>query len=201
MNGLRETKKENRKARIFEAALHLFDELGYEGTSMERIAHSANLGVGTLYNYYPSKLSLLFSIIQAGAGHYVSELDEVLQGASDFRSAVQSFLAIYLKSFSTYGKRIWSEVFREAFFREPTMLAHIGAIDEPFVAKLQELLLLFQIRGTLKKTMDCYTAASVLYSLLCCHIIRYVSNVDMTSDQLVAHLKKEIAVVIDGLLA
>lgn len=48
-----------RKAELVEAALVLWAERGYDGTSVEAIAQKAGLSKGSFYVYFPSKLALL----------------------------------------------------------------------------------------------------------------------------------------------
>lgn len=43
------------RAAIFEAALALFRERGYEATTMRAIAHRAGVSLGSSYHYFPSK--------------------------------------------------------------------------------------------------------------------------------------------------
>lgn len=199
MAGLREIKKENRKSRIFSAALQLFEEVGYERTTMEKIAAGAQLGVGTLYNYFPSKLDILFSIIQSGTGNYVAEMDESLLHCNTLRDSVKALLTIYLKSFSTYSKNVWSELFRESMFRQSALASSIDEIDKPFIERLKTLFGLFQKRGELKSNIDCETAASLLYALLSYHIIRFVANRAMTEKEFTEQLMKEAFLVIENI--
>jgi AcrR family transcriptional regulator len=49
-----------------EAALAVFHEHGYEGTTIPAIAERAGVAQGTLYNYFPSKEKLLFACARAG---------------------------------------------------------------------------------------------------------------------------------------
>lgn len=49
------TKKES----ILNAALHLFVDHGEQATSMKWIAKEAECGIGTMYNYFPSKEKLI----------------------------------------------------------------------------------------------------------------------------------------------
>ncbi|NOR87804.1 MAG: TetR family transcriptional regulator [Bacteroidales bacterium] len=51
--------KVNKKQDIFEAALVLFVERGEQSTSMKCIAKKAQTGIGTMYNYFPSKDELI----------------------------------------------------------------------------------------------------------------------------------------------
>lgn len=54
------------KEAILEAALAVFRERGYEGTTIPAIADRLGVSQGTLYNYYPSKEKLLFACARAG---------------------------------------------------------------------------------------------------------------------------------------
>jgi AcrR family transcriptional regulator len=54
------------KEAILDAALEVFRERGYDGTTIPAIAERAGIAQGTLYNYYPSKEKLLFACARAG---------------------------------------------------------------------------------------------------------------------------------------
>ena len=54
------------KQEIMEAAISVFRERGYEGTTIPAIAERAGIAQGTLYNYFPSKERLLFACARAG---------------------------------------------------------------------------------------------------------------------------------------
>lgn len=51
--------REDREAEILAAALDLFAEQGFHGTTVPQIAQRAGLSVGTLYHYFPSKESIV----------------------------------------------------------------------------------------------------------------------------------------------
>ena len=59
-----------------DAALAVFRERGYEGTTIPAIARRAGIAQGTVYNYFPSKERLLFACARAGGtpGAIFSEL-------------------------------------------------------------------------------------------------------------------------------
>jgi len=61
--GRRERKKQDRKAELLRLARESFAALGYDATSMESIAAAADVAVGTVYNYFPTKSDLLFNIL------------------------------------------------------------------------------------------------------------------------------------------
>ena len=46
---------EHSRAAIFQAALDLFQERGYEATTMRAIANAAGVSLGSSYHYFASK--------------------------------------------------------------------------------------------------------------------------------------------------
>ena len=59
--GLRERKKRERRDAIAAHALRLFAESGFERVSMREIAQAADVSEPTVFNYFPTKESLVFS--------------------------------------------------------------------------------------------------------------------------------------------
>lgn len=56
--------KEDKKIRIIEAAIHMFAQNGYTGTSVADIAARADIGKGTIYEYFNSKEDLFFAVFE-----------------------------------------------------------------------------------------------------------------------------------------
>lgn len=54
---------ESARARIRQAALDLFLEHGYHGTSMRQIARRAGVGLAAIYNHVPSKEALFLELL------------------------------------------------------------------------------------------------------------------------------------------
>ena len=62
--GRRERKKLQSRRTILEAAVSEFSKKGYKDTSVADIMSTADLGIGTFYNYFNSKEDLLFSLLE-----------------------------------------------------------------------------------------------------------------------------------------
>ena len=68
-------------ARIEEAALELFFERGYNSTSMRDIAQALGITAAALYNHYPSKDQILFSMVKRLHEELEASLNAALEGA------------------------------------------------------------------------------------------------------------------------
>ncbi|MBI5960048.1 MAG: TetR/AcrR family transcriptional regulator, partial [Chloroflexi bacterium] len=59
-----ERKKEETRQKIMATAVHLFQQYGFDETTMEQIAAQADIAKGTLYNYFPVKEAVLSVYIE-----------------------------------------------------------------------------------------------------------------------------------------
>ena len=63
--GLRERKKQRTRERIVEASFELFEERGFEGTTIADIAEAADIAPRTFFSYFPSKDDVVFHDFEA----------------------------------------------------------------------------------------------------------------------------------------
>jgi len=63
-NNLREEKKLQYRQKILNAAVKEFDLRGFANTSVSNIMQTADLGVGTFYNYFGSKEEVLMNLVK-----------------------------------------------------------------------------------------------------------------------------------------
>ncbi len=59
MGGLRDSKKEALRAKLFDAALQRFRSDGYEATSVAAICKQVGIAKGTFFNHFPTKADVL----------------------------------------------------------------------------------------------------------------------------------------------
>lgn len=71
---------QEKRQRIINTAMHMFNENGFHNTPTSKIAKQAGVSVGTLFNYFPTKEDLIESIYVSVKIHskeyFLSNLDE-----------------------------------------------------------------------------------------------------------------------------
>ncbi|TSA87410.1 TetR/AcrR family transcriptional regulator [Deinococcus detaillensis] len=84
-----------RREQIYQAAAHLFSDVGYRATSMRDIASALNIKAGSLYAHISSKEELLWEIVTRMA----DEFDEALQPAVSRRGSAADKLTLALEAY------------------------------------------------------------------------------------------------------
>ena len=86
-------------ARIHDAALTLFNDRGYTGTTVRELADACDLTPGAIYNHYASKDALLFAIVDRVHDLADTTLSGVLRSAGTDPSAQLEALATAFTAF------------------------------------------------------------------------------------------------------
>lgn len=68
-----------KKELILKAAGDIFFEKGYHSATVEEIAKRAEIGKGTIYQYFPSKHDILLEMLQIKFGKYTDGIEESVQ--------------------------------------------------------------------------------------------------------------------------
>lgn len=86
----------NRKKQVLQAALELFNEKGFQDTSIQDILKQANISKGTFYNYFPSKNECLIAILEQSRYEASLRRHEVLIGKdpSDLESLAAQIIVM-----------------------------------------------------------------------------------------------------------
>ncbi|RAV05092.1 TetR/AcrR family transcriptional regulator [Paenibacillus sp. YN15] len=76
----------NKRDSILKAALQLFAERGYDGTTVPMIADRAQVGAGTIYRYFENKESLVNGLFQSCVKEFADTLHfDALHSKEDIR--------------------------------------------------------------------------------------------------------------------
>ncbi len=87
-----QVKKESVRNAILDSARDRFSERGYHGTTLQDIAQLAGTGVSSLYSYFPSKLHLLYAVIEPWQKECYHRLEAQVRDISDPREKLRAIL-------------------------------------------------------------------------------------------------------------
>ena len=86
---------------ILEAAAHILVSSGYDGTTTKHVAERAGVSIGSFYQYFPSKESLVAMLIERLQQRVLGLLSERLRPHSiddperEVRELVRAFIEVY----------------------------------------------------------------------------------------------------------
>jgi AcrR family transcriptional regulator len=91
--GLRERKKEQTRALIADTARRLFAERGFDQVPVADVARAADVSVGTVFNYFPTKEDLVYGRMEA----FEEEMLKALRDRAPGESIVDAFARFVLE--------------------------------------------------------------------------------------------------------
>lgn len=92
-----ERRKARTRAAILEAARKLFQEQGFESTSIAQIAEAADSGVGTLYGYFSNKDDILHEVLRAHGEQVTREFLESVNESTPMLERIVMALGVCVR--------------------------------------------------------------------------------------------------------
>ena len=199
--GLRERQKVKRQAAILNAARELFPSLGYQGTSMEAIAETAEVGVATVYNYFGTKGGLLAAILRPEFTSLKEQGARLLaEPGTDSVTSVQALVNIYRHFQNDWASRkLLSAIIGPGLSAEPILDQLSEEAESQLKAQLRELLLGYQERGQILSSIDADDAAMIVFCIFNQHFIDYVMHDNHAFDSMAADMDRQIKLLITGI--
>lgn len=199
MAGLREDKKRQTQQNIMEAAKHIFSEKGYQQASMVEIAKDAGVGTGTIYNYFPSKGSLLLRIFSEEAEGMKGALDDPYEDEGDLVQSVIGAMHGFAELFQHYPKAFWRELFHvmtEEVEESIRLRQGLFGIDEEMMKWI--MFMIESHSGCFLVKVDPQEAAYAIYSAAMSDTMFYLYNESMSHVEYKEQLSRHIRFLFEG---
>lgn len=201
ITSLRERKKRRTGRHILDTAARLFAANTYEGTTMEEVAAAAEVSVGTLYNYFGSKPSLLLAVVAEDVEAVVSRGAPIVEEpGEDPVTAVAAVIDGYLDVYLSLGRDLMREVVRASFGgSSDDLMPVLLDIDEHLLEQLGALIAHFKARGVIASDVPIDEAASLLFSIVVANLIIFISVEDLTGAEIHYQSRRQVALAFHGL--
>ena len=187
MAGLRERQKSERSNRILDAARQRFDQHGYGDVSLESIAEDAGVSVVTVYNYYGSKAGLLLALVKESDFLLIRQLRTLIADAPpDMREGVAQFGKIMRRHVVKYLTRpTWRQILAASVIEGGSSFGHdYLKLDEVLIGTMQEMVAVYEKRGTLVTKVGSPALADTLFSLQNMRFFQFVSDDNVTEEEI-----------------
>ncbi|MCC7231841.1 MAG: TetR/AcrR family transcriptional regulator [Bacteroidia bacterium] len=107
-----------KKEQILEAALELFGESGYEGTSVRALAAKAGVNVAMISYYFGSKKKLFEELMEYRAGHFYEKILTLKKEVNDPAEQLMQVVEFYV------DKILSQPVFHRILYRQISLQQH-----------------------------------------------------------------------------
>ena len=130
---------------ILDAALALFADKGYFGTSLRDVAGAVGVRESALYNYFPGKEALFEALLAAESADKTERLAALLEAPADPRAVLQELAEFILDRFIQPRQQqlfriLMSDGMRLARDGRINLLERMGSNRERFAALMQRLI-------------------------------------------------------------
>lgn len=169
-SGRREQAKLERRERIYEAALSLFREQGYEGTTVDQITRQAGLAKGTFFNYFPTKDAVLRYLGAREIGRLGSSLSTNGNGRGTAIGKLKRLMAALAANLEE-DRALVSLIFRKGVTAPDLLAGDAGGFSLQPVASL--LIRQAQYNGEVNRDLDPDGLAAALDALYLQQLVRW----------------------------
>ncbi len=200
MLGRRERKKAERRAAIISVARQAFQTSGFDGVSMEAIAESADISSATLYNYFPSKSELLYSVLLEDFSHISDKVRYIIDAKdTPLKSQLVQMIEIYFCWFEEYDRILIRQVASDAI-RSPQIIGRsYHQIENFMIMHLIDLLTRMIYSGSLRSDIDIESSARLLFSIGNSEFYAFISNESISVEQTMGRIGSQIDLVLTGI--
>jgi len=195
----RERKKDETRRRIFDAAIALFREHGFEQTTVDDITEKADVGRGTFFNYFPRKEALLAYLSAERLAEVEENAAELLASAEPAREKLHHLYrqaAMAHEPDRELARFVFVETMKRAF--EPTQ----GA-SARWQTVICSVLAQGRERGELRRDLDDVRVEAVLSGVYIVTIYEWLFGPDggcTPIADLASELRARLDLAIDGLV-
>lgn len=147
---LRERKKLATRARILETAIRLFGERGFEAPTIDEIAAQAEIGKGTIYNYFRTKEEIVVAFVVGIEERLQANGRRLARRRGGLASILTDFAWTHLKLKAPYREFV-RVVMTQLALSPPEIGPHFVALQKVVDPPLIELFSELQARGSLRR--------------------------------------------------
>ena len=197
MLGPRQARKAATRERVLAAARDLFEQIGYEATTIRMVAQQAGVSVGSVFNAFSGKAELLSQVMQDRLEALYAELEQVtphLRGPTVDR--LRSVMAVHY-GFETRRLRLFVVYIGASFLWESGEVTVPLGRNERLKAMLREALSGGMARGEVRPDADVEVFVDTLLAAYTWNY-RMAPQDGADAPAMIAAMDRQIGLLFDG---
>jgi AcrR family transcriptional regulator len=185
---------------ILESALELISNNGFAKTTIEMIAERSGVGVGTVYNHFPSKNDLLIAFIELKTDEKMKAGKEIIaKKHSNPVDAISELIWVYVLMVFTIPHKVFQEGFAFFLTQSDTMGRKAAEDDESCAVLMQQMADKLQTEGLLAADTNLQAFKNLLWACKEYVINRRLFNENYTMEQAEVETKEMVELLWKGL--
>jgi AcrR family transcriptional regulator len=199
---LRARKKQQARNDILSAAEKLIKQRGYSDTTMKDIAEVANMSYQTLYNYFPTKSTIVQCLLLKDVTAAAVKAEALISNyESDPIRLIYSGAKIQLDMVSTRDRHLWREFVAEYMINSQDMPEAVEHTDLGAHARIERALKVTQKAGHLKTGVDVVVMTNIIYNTTEMAFLAYIMRPALSRANMLRAFEKELSLIITPYLA
>lgn len=155
----------DKKDRIYQAAIEVFAHHGFENTTVDEIAQKAKIAKGTIYYHFKSKDDIFLGIIQQGIKKFSDLLSKTVKKSSDPVEQLSHIIICSYDFFEKYQK--FMRVLLTEFWRfKSHWKQDTNKLQDPYVSIIAGVIKKGKEQGVFKMSLNEDAIAITLFGFI-----------------------------------
>jgi len=187
-----EERRKQTRNKIIQAARRLFDQQGFDKTSVDQIVTHANVAKGTFYQYYTTKIEVLTDVVRnEGAEKFKAAL-EAMENGEDALTVLERFIKAQCEWFEAHEK-VASAIIHASLQSVGNTITEEDRHSRVFMARLMTIA---QKQGTIRADLDPKEISKIIGGALVVSVLIWSQNPQ--SGVLHASMKQSLDIALNG---
>jgi AcrR family transcriptional regulator len=169
----RESKKRELREAIYESAMALFLQKGFDNVTVEDITHQTEIAKGTFFNYFPNKESILLNFMRRHLDEVKDQIPRVIKEAKTTQQKLYHLFSILAEMVVTNEplvKWVLLESLRLRVYKKEKK-----EVSGKILQNVVEIIRQGQESGEIKKNMNPEKIAKIMESIFFFSAIRWLT--------------------------
>lgn len=198
MSGIRAQKKRQTRKAILQAAVQLFSEKGFDGTSIAELARAAKVGKGTIYSYFQTKQEIFLAFCEEEIDFVFNRLAKQTDPDAPLLEQIMA-LSMAQFDFVTQNREFGRIYSRETTFPKEQTADKCRDIDSGYLRRVTNILERARQRGELRNDSHLLLAVAHFHALYLLALSAWYSGYAESREEMEGFLRELCLQALNGL--